>query len=86
MIDDIHGWITTLDGIVWGPPLLILLFGTHIFLTIRTGVMQRFLWTALKLSVTKEPGAPGDVSPFAALTTALAATMAPATSSAWRQP
>jgi AGCS family alanine or glycine:cation symporter len=75
MIEVIHGWITTLDGFVWGPPLLVLLFGTHIFLTIRTGVMQRFLWTAMKLSVTKEPGAPGDVSPFAALTTALAATI-----------
>lgn len=75
MIDVVHGWITTLDGFVWGPPLLILLFGTHIFLTVRTGVMQRYLWTAIKLSVTKEPGAPGDVSPFAALTTALAATI-----------
>lgn len=74
-MDVIHGWIITADGFVWGPPLLVLLFGTHIFLTIRTGVMQRFLWTAIKLSVTKEPGAPGDVSPFAALTTALAATI-----------
>ena len=43
MIDVVHGWITTLDGVVWGAPLLILLFGTHIFLTIRTGVMQRYL-------------------------------------------
>ncbi len=75
MLDVIHGWIRTLDGFVWGPPLLILLFGTHIFLTIRTGVMQRHLWTAIRLSVTREPGAPGDVSPFAALTTALAATI-----------
>jgi AGCS family alanine or glycine:cation symporter len=75
MIDTLHGWIVVMDGFVWGPPLLILLFGTHIFLTIRTGFMQRHLWTAIKLSVTREPGAPGDVSPFAALTTALAATI-----------
>lgn len=75
MIDVVHGWITTIDGFLWGPPLLILLFGTHIFLTIRTGFMQRHLWTALELSVTKEEGAAGDVSPFAALTTALAATI-----------
>jgi len=75
MIDVVHGWITTVDGFLWGPPLLILLFGTHIFLTIRTGFVQRHLWTALKLSVTKEEGAVGDVSPFAALTTALAATI-----------
>ena len=75
MLDVVHGWITTIDSFLWGPPLLILLFGTHIVLTIRTGVMQRYLWTALKLSVTREPGAPGDVSPFGALTTALAATI-----------
>ena len=75
MLDVVHGWITTIDGFLWGPPLLVLLFGTHIFLTIRTGVMQRFLGTALRLSVTREPGAPGDVSPFGALATALAATI-----------
>ncbi|MFN7917326.1 MAG: sodium:alanine symporter family protein [Vicinamibacterales bacterium] len=75
MVDVVHGWITAIDGWLWGPPLLILLIGTHIFLTIRTGVVQRYLWTALKLSVTKEKGATGDVSPFAALTTALAATI-----------
>lgn len=75
MIDTLHAWITTIDGFLWGPPLLVLLFGTHIFLTVRTGFIQRHLWTALKLSVTREPGAAGDVSPFAALTTALAATI-----------
>jgi AGCS family alanine or glycine:cation symporter len=37
--------------------------------------MQRYLFTAIRLSVTAEPGAAGDVSPFAALTTALAATI-----------
>lgn len=75
MIDVIHGWITALDGFLWGPPLLVLLFGTHIFLTFRTGIVQRHLWTALKLSVAREPDSPGDVSPFAALTTSLAATI-----------
>jgi alanine or glycine:cation symporter, AGCS family len=75
MLDAVHGWITTVDNLVWGPPLLILLVGTHVYLTIRTGVMQRHLWTAIKLSVRPEPGAAGDVSPFGALTTALAATI-----------
>jgi AGCS family alanine or glycine:cation symporter len=75
MIDTIHGWISTADAFVWGPPLLIALFGTHIFLTVRTSFMQRYLWTAIKLSVTPEKGAAGDVSPFGALTTALAATI-----------
>lgn len=55
--------------------MLILLFGTHIFLTIRTGFMQRHLMKALKLSVAKEKDAPGDISPYGALTTALAATI-----------
>jgi len=75
MIDTLHGWISAADTFVWGPPLLILLFGTHIFLTIRTAFMQRHLLTAVRLSVTAEKGAAGDVSPFAALTTALAATI-----------
>ena len=75
MIDTLHGWISAADAFVWGPPLLILLFGTHIFLTIRTAFMQRHLLTAIRLSVTAEKGAAGDVSPFAALTTALAATI-----------
>ena len=75
MIDTIHAWISTADAFVWGPPLLIALFGTHIFLTVRTFFMQRYLWTAIKLSVTPEKGAAGDVSPFGALTTALAATI-----------
>src|SRR5688572_27671349 len=75
MIDTLHGWISAADAFVWGPPLLILLFGTHIFLTIRTAFMQRYLITAIRLSVTPERGAAGDVSPFGALTTALAATI-----------
>ena len=75
MIDTLHGWISAADAFVWGPPLLVLLFGTHIFLTIRTAFMQRHLLTAIRLSVTAEKGAAGDVSPFAALTTALAATI-----------
>jgi AGCS family alanine or glycine:cation symporter len=74
-MDAVHSWILVIDGFLWGPPLLVLLFGTHIFLTVRTGFMQRHLWTAIRLSVTKERGAAGDVSPFGALTTALAATI-----------
>jgi AGCS family alanine or glycine:cation symporter len=75
MIDVVHRWILAADGFIWGPPLLVLLFGTHVFLTIRTGVVQRFLGTALRLSITGEAGAAGDVSPFGALATALAATI-----------
>ncbi|MFM8364425.1 MAG: alanine/glycine:cation symporter family protein [Verrucomicrobiota bacterium] len=60
---------------VWGPWLIALLFGTHLFLTWRTGFVQRHLFQAIKLSVTPEKGAPGDVSPFGSLTAALAATI-----------
>jgi len=71
----IHNAIIWLDGYLWGPPLLILLMGTHIFFTIRLRFIQRYTGLGIKLSVTKEPGAQGDVSPFGALTTALAATV-----------
>ena len=75
MINTLHQWIIATNSILWGPAMLILLFGTHIFLTIRTGFMQRHLMKALKLSVAKEKDAPGDISPYGALTTALAATI-----------
>ena len=60
---------------IWGPWLIALLFGTHLFLTWKTGFVQRHLGLALRLSVTKEPGAPGDISQFGSLMTALAATI-----------
>jgi alanine or glycine:cation symporter, AGCS family len=64
-----------LDHLLWGLPLIILLFGTHIFLTIRLRFPQRYIFKAIKLSVAKDQGAEGDVSQFGALTTALAATI-----------
>lgn len=69
---------TTLQSIsdwVWGPPLLILLFGTHLFLTFRLRFIQRYLPQAIKLSLSREKEGAGDVSQFGALTTALAATI-----------
>lgn len=63
------------DGVLWGPLMLGLLFGTHLFLTFRTGFMQRHLIKAIRLSVTRDQEAQGDISPYAALTTALAATI-----------
>jgi AGCS family alanine or glycine:cation symporter len=63
-----------LNSFVWGPPMLVLLVGTHLFLTVRLRFIQRYLGTALRLSVSRDGGA-GEVSPFGALTTALAATI-----------
>jgi AGCS family alanine or glycine:cation symporter len=60
---------------VWGPPLLILLMGTHIFLTFRLRFIQRFIGTGIRLSLKRSTEGQGDVSQFGALTTALAATI-----------
>jgi len=60
---------------VWGPWLLVLLFGTHLFLTIRLGLVQRHLPQALRLSFMRKPEGEGEISHFGALMTALAATV-----------
>jgi AGCS family alanine or glycine:cation symporter len=67
--------VSTIDGWLWGPWLLVLLFGTHLYLTVRTGFIQRKLGLGIKLSVTKDTAGAGDVSQFGALTTALASTI-----------
>lgn len=64
-----------LSGLVWGVPLIVLLFGTHLFLTVRTGFIQRYLGKAIKISFSKEKEGAGDVTQFGALATALAATI-----------
>ena len=61
--------------IMWGVPLIVLLVGTHVYLTIRLRFPQRYLWKAIKLSFAKEKGSKGDVSAYGALFTALAATI-----------
>ena len=56
--------------------LIILLLGTHIYMTVRLGFIQRkTISKGIKLSVSKDPDAEGEVSQFGALTTALAATI-----------
>ncbi|MEA4846251.1 MAG: alanine/glycine:cation symporter family protein [Clostridiaceae bacterium] len=70
-----HDFIILIDGYLWGPPMLVLLFGTHLFLTFRLGFIQKHVGLGIKLSVTKDTTGEGDVSQFGALTTALAATI-----------
>ena len=67
--------IETVDSFLWGWPLIIRLFGTHLYMTGRTGFIQKDIFKAIKLSVTKDPDAEGDVSQFGALTTALSSTI-----------
>ena len=74
-MDALHNFIVWLNDYLWGPPMLALLFGTHLFLTFRTRGIQRHIFKGIKLSLTKDPDASGDVSQFGALTTALAATI-----------
>lgn len=75
MMQTIVNAIEQLDKMVWGWGMIFLLLGTHIFMTVRTGFIQRKLGTAIKLSVTKDKDAEGEVSQFGALTTALASTI-----------
>ena len=70
-----HNIIIAANTVLWGPYMLILLFGTHLFLTYKTRFIQKYIFKAIKLSVTKDTKAEGDVSQFGALTTALAATI-----------
>ena len=71
----INDIISSINGVLWGWPMIILLLGTHIYLTIILRFPQRRIFKAIKLSVTKDPGSEGDVSQFGALATALAATI-----------
>ena len=75
MLEILQNTITGLNSVLWGAPMIILLFGTHLFMTVRTGGIQRKLGTAIRLSVTRDENAAGDISQFAALTTALASTI-----------
>lgn len=70
-----EAFVGKLGDIVWGPPMLILLVGTHIYLTFRLRFIQKYLGKAIKLSLTRTSEGEGDVSHFGALTTALAATV-----------
>lgn len=68
--------LDSIDGVVWGVPMIILIMGTGIFLTVRLGVLQfRRLGTALKYMVRNEAGGEGEVTSFGALCTAMAATI-----------
>ncbi|MEZ3488371.1 MAG: sodium:alanine symporter family protein [Lachnospiraceae bacterium] len=76
MVDTMNAVVTKLNGLVWGWPMIFLLLGTHVFLTVRTGFIQRHtIKRGIRLSVAKDPDAEGEVSQFGALTTALAATI-----------
>ena len=74
-MEQLNNYFSDISTFLWGWPMMILLLGTHLFLTIRLKFPQRKTFTAIKLSVTRDPGATGDVSQFGSLATALAATI-----------
>lgn len=74
-MDVLEHVVTSMNNVLWGVPMLALLFGTHLFMTVRTGVIQRKTGLAIRLSVSKDPDSSGDISQFGALTTALASTI-----------
>lgn len=74
-MDELNNILAEVSGWLWGWPMIIMLLGTHLYLTFRLRFPQRMILTAIKLSVKKDPGATGDVSQFHSLATALAATI-----------
>lgn len=74
-MESLNEILTRISGVIWGYPMIILLLGTHIFLTIRLRFPQRHIIKAIRISLKKDKNATGEVSQFGALTTALAATI-----------
>ena len=74
-MDALNTFFQNLSSLLWGWPMIILLLGTHLFLTIRLRFPQRKIFTAIRLSVERDKNSSGDVSQFGALATALAATI-----------
>lgn len=74
-METINEFFVLMSSLLWGWPMILLLLGTHVFLTFRLGIPQRKLFTGIRLSVKKDHSATGEVSQFGALATALAATI-----------
>ena len=74
-MDLVERIVATVSDWVWGPPMLILLFGTHLYLTFRLRFVQRYIFKGIRISLGRGREGEGDVSQFGALTTALAATI-----------
>ena len=67
--------VSACSNFIWGVPMLVMLFGTHLFLTARLRLVQRHIPKAIRLSLSPDEGSQGEISQFGALATALAATI-----------
>ncbi len=74
-MDTINEFFAQVSSLLWGWPMIVLLLGTHLYLTVRLGIPQRKLLTGIRLSVSRDQDGEGEVSQFGALATALAATI-----------
>lgn len=75
MLDTFNSFIADAASQLWGWPMIVLLLGTHLYLTVRLRFPQRRILHAIRLSFSRDADAEGDVSQFGALATSLAATI-----------
>jgi AGCS family alanine or glycine:cation symporter len=74
-VQELERILESVAAVIWSPPMLVLLFGTHLYLTFRLRFIQRYIVKAVRISFERTPEGEGDVSQFGAVTTALAATI-----------
>ena len=72
---ELNNFLTFINSYLWGAPMIILLLGTHLYLTIRLRFPQLYIFKAIRLSLQRDKGSTGDVSQFSALATSLAGTI-----------
>jgi len=72
---ELQNALQAIGDVIWGWPMVILLLGTHVALTVRLRFIQRYLGRAIKISLGRGKEGEGEISQFGALTTALAATI-----------
>lgn len=75
MMELLNRWVEAADSLLWGWPMILLLLGTHLYMTLRLKFPQRHIRKAIHLSLKKDNDSTGDVSQFGALATSLAATI-----------
>lgn len=74
-MESLTAFVSACSDFIWGVPMLVMLFGTHLFLTVRLRLVQRHIPKAIRLSLSPDEGSQGEISQFGALATALAATI-----------
>ena len=74
-MENFCAFVDWLNSYLWGPPMLIFLLGTHLYLTFKTRFIQKKIFLGIKLSVKHDKESEGDISAFSSLAIAMAATV-----------